>query len=421
MKKKSFIMSLAVISALSLSFTGCGEEESEEDSSISTSYIRLFGTTARDFANSSAYDSDNNIYVVGQTKGDFETAQDSNNYDMFLRKLDKDGNTLCKFQYGTNADDIASNIVIDSSNNIYVLGRTERDFDGHQVVGKKDIFIMKFNTSCEKQSSILLGTTEDEDPKGMSIDNNNNIYITGYTGGEINNQTSQGNGDFFITKLNSDLTKIWTTQDGSNGKDWSEDIAVDNKGSLYVVGSLDNDIEGETSVIGGEDCFIAKYNTGDGSRIWARSFGGGDAGGTDGATSVAVTSNGDAVVGFLGADINSGIAYFTSDGVKSWIKGTEGYSSIPVTIGKDDVIYSGDSSYGGAKTLRKFTSDGEEIWNATMGTVGTLNYMWHSELKYNSNDGYVYVVGATETNFDEPFESEDEHISTYDAYIMKFK
>jgi hypothetical protein len=423
---KTKLVTISLVTAALISFSGCGEDADTDtttsNSSIDISYVRLFGTTSKDFANASTYDSENNLYVVGSTNGNFETGQDSNNYDIFLRKLDKDGNTLCQFQYGSNSDDGAENVVIDSQNNIYVLGATYGDFDGHTHIGNKDIYVMKFNSSCEKQASILIGTTEDDDVSGMGIDSDDNIYISGSTNGSINNQPSQGGTDFFITKLNSDLTEIWTTQDGSNGNDWSEDMAVDNKGALYVVGSIDNDIEGETSVRGGEDCLIAKYNTGDGSRIWARSFGSeNDSGGTDAANSVAVNSKGDAIVGYRSVADDSGIAYFSADGVKEWWKGIEGYTNISVAVGKDDTIYSGDGSYGGSKTLRKFTKDGEWVWSAEMQTVWTLRYMWHKELTYNPNDGYVYVVGATETNFAEPFTSEDVHTGSYDAYVMKFK
>ena len=419
-------ISVSLLAAALLGLTACGETDSEEENSTSSTidiaYVKLFGTTAKDFADASAYDSENNLYVVGSTKGNFETAQDSSNYDIFLRKLDPNGNTLCQFQYGSNSDDSADNVVIDSQNNIYVFGATYGDFDGHTHIGNQDIYVMKFNSSCEKQDSILIGTMEDDDASGMGIDGDDNIYISGSTNGSINNQPSQGGTDFFITKLNSDLTEIWTTQDGSNGNDWSEDMAKDNNGALYVVGSIDNDIEGETSVRGGEDCLIAKYNTGDGSRIWARSFGSeNDNGGTDAANSVAVNSKGDAVVGYRSVADGSGIAYFSADGVKEWWKETEGYTNIPVAVGKDDTIYSGDGSYGSYKTLRKFTKDGEWVWSAQMQTVGTFTNMWHKELTYNPNDGYVYVVGATETNFAEPFTSEDAHTGSYDAYVVKYK
>ena len=434
MKIKSLGMSLAVVAALSLSFTGCGEDDEKSNGgtpiqpSLSKSYMKLIGTTARDYANASAYDSSNNLYVVGQTKGDFETAQNSSTFDMFLRKLDSNGNTICKFQYGTDHDDVATNVVVDSQNNIYVTGWTHRDFDGHTYAGGSeykdggDIFVMKFNSSCEKQSSILFGSTYREAPEGMSIDSDDNIYITGWTNGSINNQPFQGYTDFFITKLNTDLTQIWTTQDGSDGYDWSKDIAVDTQGHLYVVGELENDIVGETSVMGGEDGFIAKYNTGDGSRIWARSFGSAnDSGGTDQATSVSLTSTGDAVVGFQAVGSDSGVAYFDKDGTLKWRVATVGYSGIPVAVGKDDVIYSGDSDYGQRKTLRKFTKDGTQIWSAQMSTTRMNYYMWHAELNYNPNDGYVYVVGATETNFAEPFQADNNHSGSYDGFVMKFK
>ncbi len=158
--KKSISSVLAMI-LLSATFVGCGGEDSKSDNNndsdnsapqtLSKSYIKFLGTDKEDFARASAYDSANNLFVVGDTKGCIVhiTTVNAGDLDMFLRKLDSNGNTLCTFQYGTTGEDKIRDIVVDSSDNVYVLGTTDRDFDGQTANGKKDIFLMKFNSSCD--------------------------------------------------------------------------------------------------------------------------------------------------------------------------------------------------------------------------------------------------------------------------------
>lgn len=439
MNLKSFGVSLTVLAVFSLSFTGCGGEGSGSEGgngnslsqSFSTSYIKFIGTNKDDFARASAYDSSDNLYVVGDTKGriaDISTVN-AGNSDMFLRKLDSNGNTVCTFQYGTAGDDSARDVVVDSANNVYVLGTTDRDFDGVTANGKKDIFLMKFNSSCEKQKTILIGSAEDEDAKGLSIDNDDNIYLTGDTKGSINSQPKKGDyyADWIIIKLNTDLTPIWTTQDGSDGNDWSEDIAVDNNGSLYIVGSLDNDIQGYTDVDGGADAFVAKYNAGDGSRTWIMNFHGtgSDSGGTDVATSVGVTSSGDAVVGFRfsGTGIQGGIAYFNKeDGTQKWIKETNGYCDTSVGVGKDDAVFSANNCGTYSANIKKLNPEtGEIVWSEALDPIWDRGYAWIEDFIYNPNDGYMYGSGASEDNFNDPYGADNNHSGGYDGFVVKFK
>ena len=130
MNIKSLGISLAVVSVLSLSFTGCGEADSKGSEkenltpqTLSKSYIQFIGTDKRDFASASAYDSLNNLFVAGTTQGRIMDALSANagGYDMYLRKLDSGGNTICTFQYGTRGDDLIGGIAVDSSDNVYVV------------------------------------------------------------------------------------------------------------------------------------------------------------------------------------------------------------------------------------------------------------------------------------------------------------
>jgi hypothetical protein len=435
MNIKSLGISFAVVSVLSLSFTGCGGEENSKDSGSGTtpqtlqkSYIKFIGTDKRDFASASAYDSQNNLFVAGTTQGrimDYSSVN-AGGYDMYLRKLDSNGNTLCTFQYGTSEDDLTAGIVVDSDDNVYVAGTTSRDFDGQTANGSTDIFLMKFNSSCEKQKTILIGSAEAEKATGLSMDQENNIYLTGWSRGSINSQPKKGDSyaDWIILKLNTDLTTIWTTQDGSDGDDWTEDIAVDNNGSLFVVGSLDNNIDGFTDVQGGEDAFVAKYNTGDGSRTWIQNFGASnDSGGTDVATSVDVTSAGDAVVGFrVVSGDNSGVAYYNQNGSQKWKVTTEYYSYITVGVGENDTIYSADNTGSYSTGIRKHNNQtGDVLWTEVLDPIWSRGYAWIEDFTLNPNDGYMYGTGASEDNFQDPYGADNNHSGSYDGFVIKFK
>ena len=52
---------------------------------------------------------------------------------------------------GTSKNDFANSVTTDSSDNIYVTGYTNGDLGGNTNSGKDDIFLVKFNSSGTKQ------------------------------------------------------------------------------------------------------------------------------------------------------------------------------------------------------------------------------------------------------------------------------
>ncbi|MBN2722679.1 MAG: SBBP repeat-containing protein [Deltaproteobacteria bacterium] len=70
------------------------------------------------------------------------------------------------------------------------------------------------------------GTVDDEYGHSVAVDGSGNIYVTGYTNGELDSNTSVGSYDIFLTKYSADGTKQWTQQWGTSGDDAGRGVAV---------------------------------------------------------------------------------------------------------------------------------------------------------------------------------------------------
>ena len=73
-------------------------------------------------------------------------------------------------QLGTSGVDMAHGVTTDSSDNIYVTGYTEGGLDGNTSLGKKDIFLAKYNSSGTKQWTKQLGSSADDYGHGVAVD-----------------------------------------------------------------------------------------------------------------------------------------------------------------------------------------------------------------------------------------------------------
>ena len=55
-----------------------------------------------------------------------------------------------------------------------------------------------------KQWTRQLGSSLSDGGTGVTVDSSNNIYVTGYTIGGLDGNTSSGSSDLFLVKYNSD-------------------------------------------------------------------------------------------------------------------------------------------------------------------------------------------------------------------------
>ncbi len=229
---------------------------------------QLDGGFASDYANAVATDNRGNVYITGETWGNLG-GNNLGEGDIWVAKYNKKGNKLWVQQFGTSAKDVANEIALDKQGNIYLVGNTSGSLGNSYLGGNADIFVTKLDRNGEVLWTLQNGTSGDDNAEGIAVDKNGNIYATGYTNGDWGG-VNQGSEDSWLVKYNKDGQSLWTRKLGSGGSDWSNDVTVDVNNNVYISGLSGGFLaDGFT---GGFDAFLAKYDSG-GEAIWQRQIG----------------------------------------------------------------------------------------------------------------------------------------------------
>ncbi|MBP8695902.1 MAG: SBBP repeat-containing protein [Syntrophobacterales bacterium] len=343
----------------------------------------LIGTASTDRGHGIAVDSGGNIYVAGYTAGhlDGEVNANPGTNDIFLTKYDASGARQWTRLSGTAGEDEAgwSAVAVDASGNVYVTGWTAGDLDGETNAGGSDIFLMKYNSSGAKQWTRLLGTTAEDAGWGVAVDGSGNIYVSGTTRGNLDGEThSGGTYDTFLAKYNSSGTRQWTRLLGNGTETYAYTVAVDGSGNALVAGHTRGTFDSESNA-GMTDIYVAKYNS-SGTRQWVRMLGSAR---FDYCYGVATDSSGNVYVG--------GSAYGDFDG----------YANNDATWMSEDIF------------VAKFNSSGTKQWSVFHGGAGNDVA---SGLAVDSS-GNAYVFGNTDAALDgfTPAGSHDLILIKYDT------
>jgi len=230
-----------------------------------------YGNAGTDRALDITTDSVGNIYICGSTTGVFGTQTVTLNEDAFLMKLDTNGNMLWVDQFGstgaTSIDDDCRGVVIDSNDDVYITGYT----DAAIVAGASGVefFIRKYDSLGNVQWTTQRDSVAFNRPTDIAIDNaNGNIYVTGWGGldGPV-----LGRHDTFVVGFDANGVEQWAVIEQSDGEEWFNGVAVDGNGVIHVAGytngSLaavnagDNDIVYATYDAAGSQLSIVQNNT----------------------------------------------------------------------------------------------------------------------------------------------------------------
>lgn len=255
------------------------------------------------------YDNQGNIYITGKYMGtvDFDPGTGVSNlvsttfgsyYDGFLAKYDTLGNYQWAISLSGNSDmDEGVSIVTDQQGNPYFTGRFKNtvDFDpGIGVAnltsnGIDDIFVAKYDVNGNYLWAINIGGNNFDFSHAITIDNQDNVIITGDFNGtvdfdpspSISNLISSGVPTPFIAKYDNTGNYLWAFEmKGVMAGGTGNELDVDEMGNIYVTGFFNGTVDFDPSNVTNNlssngaliDAFVAKYDS-NGNYLWAFSIG----------------------------------------------------------------------------------------------------------------------------------------------------
>ena len=289
-------------------------------------------------------DSKGNVYVAGafsipqdfalEGTGDIRTPVGGD--DIFLSKLNADGSYAWTYTMGSTGYDMGHAVAVDDSDNVYFSGHfvgtvdldpTDNVANFTSQNNSADVFIIKFDANSTYQWTKTFGGAGWDGPYNLETDAAGNLYTSGLFAGTsdldptdgIENHTSIGPVDIYVTKLNADGTFGWARTLGEpanfyyNEVNWGGSMTVDRGGNIFLarcfVDSMDFNPGIGTDLrtsAGLTDIFVSQINS-DGSYGWTHTMGGTS---SDCANAIAVSEGGQlAVAGnFQGtADFNPAV------------------------------------------------------------------------------------------------------------------
>ncbi|CAN5265868.1 hypothetical protein BH09BAC5_BH09BAC5_12850 [soil metagenome] len=267
-------------------------------------WAKSMGGTTIDVGYAITVDASGNIYTTGTFQGsaDFDPGIGTSiltmagGYDIFISKLDLNGDFLWAKAMGGSTVDFSYAIAVDISGNIYTTGYFQgtADFDpgastyNLTSAGLSDIFISKLDYLGNFVWAGAMGGPNNDYGRSLTIDPNGDVFTTGSfedtadfdPGVGTSTLISTGLKTIFVSKINTAGNFVWVKAMGGTINNQGYGIALDQNGNILTTGSFDGtvDFDPGAGIVdltsqGNLDIFISKLDP-SGNLLWAKSMGG---------------------------------------------------------------------------------------------------------------------------------------------------
>jgi Beta-propeller repeat len=334
------------------------------DAQGSSLWTNTIATVGKDKISDLAVTADQQIIAVGSSDG--PNGNGSNLADAVLQSWTVNGIAGPGLRFGSPKADAAVAVAV-AGNDAVIVGWTDAAITGTDANPQaRDAFVTRLSLNAAGQNSLGLWKTvwtrqlscsDDCEASGVAFDPDGNVYVTGFSFGDIGTAKVSQASDAFVAKFAADGTPLWQRLIGGNGEDIANAIAADSSGA-YLVGYT-NGAMADQSGSGLDDAFIARLNP-DGQTQWVRFLGTTQA---DAAVDIAINSSGAQLVGY-----------------------SEGSLPGQASAGKADAFLAGYDANGTRTSL------------VTLGGAGN-DYANGISLARNANlepNGSLYIAGYTE-------------------------
>jgi len=167
--------------------------------------------------------------------------------DIFVAKMDANGNWLWANKAGGIDHDVGNGISIDEESNCSITGRFEdtATFDSYSLSsnGAIDVFVAKISSEGNWLWAIEAGGYNTDMGYSITVDKYYNCYVTGRFWGTAffgtdTLATIESLYEIFLAKTDADGNWNWALQAGGSGSDRGNGITLDNSGNIYITGDF---------------------------------------------------------------------------------------------------------------------------------------------------------------------------------------
>ncbi len=324
-------------------------------------WARNSGGRQMDTANGVAVDPLGNSYLVGSFKGaatfGSTTLISAGGDDIFLAKLNPQGDLLWVTRAGGVNDDVGYDVAVDPGGNAFITGYYLQNASFGQTTitntGGYDLFVAKYNSAGQLDWVRNPLAADDIYGSGIALDPAGNVVVVGSF--FLNSATS----DMFVARLSSNGTLQWVQSAGGLDDDQGSKVAVDPNGNIFITGFFtDEAFFGAGEILYGNtttEMFVAKYDVA-GALVWVEASASQEAQGAD----IAVDPAGNCyVTGYFEEYADFGTQALDSDGFFDLF-------------------------------LAKYSSDGDALWATNSGTEVGINAVGMAL----DGAGNIYLAGS---------------------------
>lgn len=207
-----------------------------------------------------AADKGGNLYITGSMTKLIDSKITKEDNDIFLLKISQMGPKIWHRTYRSQLNDAANSIAINSEKAIAIVGYVTRpEYSQDTQKGNRDAFVAKYNTEGElKWIHTFKGEKLDECTVSMwTLEGD--LLVGGFTQSTLGDENNIGKEDNFLAKFNNNGNLQWLRQFGTKENERPLGLAEGSAGQIYVTGFSEGQIDG-AKYNGGRDIFIVKFD-----------------------------------------------------------------------------------------------------------------------------------------------------------------
>ena len=352
-----------------------------EQTSAQLTFQKTIGGTGRDYGTQIQHTTDNGYILVGTT-----LSFGAGGYDVYLIKLNNNGDTLWTKTYGGSNDEYG-NSVKQTPDGGYIIAGNSTSFGANG----QDVYLLKTDSIGNVSWSKLFGAA--------GTDYGNTVLLTsdsGYLVGGTTQNLGAGNYDAYCIKTDANGNALWTRTYGGSFEDDGNFVQQTSDNGFILIGAT------QSFGAGGVDIYVVKTNA-NGDTLWTRTYG--DTFDDLGFSILQTADNGYILTGatnsFGAGSYDCLLMKTDSNGLAQWTKtygGSDWENGYSVAQTADDgfVVVGQTYSFGVASDVYLIRTDaaGDTLWTKTYGGSG---YDYENCILTTSDGGYL--ISASEESF----------------------